>query len=343
MSPLVVQAKLQFTLAGGDGARCVPNPIIPAEQLPVMVSTRLVVYVSMVASAVIAAAKFFAYLATGNAAMLSQVYYSLSDVGNQVLLLLGFRLSEKGASRKHPFGRGKEQYFFAFVVTVLLFGVAGFASVREGYAALGAIHQQVDVRINYAVLGVALVFESYALYKSYQAVDEEAETEGFQTVYGTFRKTKDAPLLTAATENLIAVVGVVVAITGIYLTDVTGNTVYDAAASAIIGLLLMGFALALAWESRSLIVGEGVTQSQRDALVTAINGVEGVDTLVDLRTMHMGPDTILVACDIAFADDLTVGEVEAIVDDVEAAIQGTVPQADRIYVEAESRELASST
>lgn len=307
-----------------------------------MVSTRLVVYISMVASAVIAVAKFVAYLATGNAAMLSQVYYSLSDVGNQVLLLLGFRLSEQGASRKHPFGRGKEQYFFAFVVTVLLFGVAGFASVREGYAALGAVHRNVDVRINYAVLGVALVFELYAFYKSYQAVDEEAKREGFDTLYGAFRRSKDGPLITAATENLVAVIGVLLAFAGIYLTDVTGNTVYDAAASAGIGLLLMTFALGLAWENRSLMVGEGVTRSQREALIDAIGATAGVERVVDLRTMHLGPESVLVACELAFDPGLDTPGVEAAVDAVEAAVRDTVPDANRIYVEAESREVSGN-
>ena len=307
-----------------------------------MVSTRLVVYVSLVASAAIAVAKFLAYLLTGNVSMLSQVYYSLSDVGNQLLLLLGFRFSERDASRKHPFGRGKEQFFFAFVVTVLLFGVAGFASVREGYAAVGQPFVDVDVTVNYAVLGVALVFESAALYKSYQAIAAEKESERFRSFVETFRHTKDTPLLTAATENLVAVIGVIVAILGVYLTDATGNTTYDAAASVIIGLLLMGLALALAWESRSLIVGEAVTPRERKKLIAAVEAVDGVDDLVDLRTMHMGPDSVLVACEIAFDPDLDTAGVEAAIDDAEAAIREAVPEANRIYVEAESESESES-
>ncbi len=303
-----------------------------------MVSTRVVVYVSLVASLVIAAAKFVAYLLTGNVSMLSQTYYSLSDVGNQVLLLLGFRLSEKGASRKHPFGRGKEQYFFAFVVTVLLFGIAGFASVREGYSALGSPHLAVDVTVNYAVLGVALVFETIALYKSVQGLERERETKGFRGFVDTFRRTKDSPLLAAATENAVAVVGVILAIAGIYLTDVTGDTTYDALASVGIGLLLMAFALALAWESRSLIVGEGVTSGERRRLYRRIESVDGVESVLDLRTMHMGPEAVLVACDLSFEPALETAEIEATIDAVEAAIREQLPEADRIYVEAERDE-----
>ncbi|TYL40600.1 zinc/cadmium/cations transporter [Natronococcus pandeyae] len=302
-----------------------------------MVSTRVVVLVSLVASLVIAVAKFVAYLLTGNVSMLSQTYYSLSDAGNQVLLLLGFRLSEAGASRKHPFGRGKEQYFFAFVVTVLLFGIAGFASVREGYGALGSPFAEADVRINYVVLGVALLFESYAFYKSYGGMKRESDVEGFGSLLETFRRSKDAPLLTAATENFVAVIGVVVAILGVYLTDRTGAVVYDAAASIVIGLLLMFLALALAWENRSLIVGEGVTRRERAEIVDAIDAVDGVEELLDLRTMHLGPESVLVACDIRFRSDLDTAGVEETVDIVEDAIRARVPEADRIYVEAESK------
>lgn len=255
-----------------------------------------------------------------------------------MLLLLGLRLSREGSSPKHPFGRGKEQYFFAFVVTVLLFGVAGFASLREGYAAVGTPLEVVDVTVNYVVLGVALIFESYAFHKSYQGFRREADEEGFQTFFQTFRRTKDAPLLTAATENAIALVGVIVAITGIYLTDVTGDRIYDAVASAIIGLLLMGFALVLAWESKSLLVGEGVTKSERRRLVEVITDVEGVDSLLDLRTMHLGPDSVLVACDVSFDTELDPPGIEGVIDDIEAVITEALPEARRIYVEAETAE-----
>ena len=306
-----------------------------------MSSTRLVVLVSLVASAAIAVAKFIAWLSTGNASMLSQVYYSLSDVGNQVLFLLGFRMSEAGASRKHPFGRGKEQYIFAFVVTMLLFGVTGYAAVREGYEAVGTAARDVDVTINYIVLGVALVFESIAFYKSYQAVQEESEREGFGSLIRTFRGSKDAPLITAATENFVAVIGVLVAFAGVYLTDVTGNTIYDAIGSAVIGLLLMGFALALAWESRGLLIGEGVTRRERRKLLDSMTAVDGVVEVLDLRTMHMGPESVLVACEIDFQNGLTTEEIEAIVDDIEAAVRTIVPGAKRIYVEAESRDVSS--
>ena len=302
-----------------------------------MTSTRLVVIVSLVASAAIAIAKFVAWLATGNASMLSQVYYSLSDVGNQILFLLGFRMSKAGASRKHPFGRGKEQYVFAFVVTMLLFGITGYAAVREGYETVGTAGRDVDVTINYVVLGVALLFESGAFYKSYQAVREEAASEGFGSLIETFRGSKDAPLLTAATENFVAVIGVLVALAGVYLTDVTGNTIYDAIGSAVIGLLLMSFALALALESRALLIGEGVTTRDRDRLLEEIAAVDSVRKVVDLRTMHLGPDSVLVACEIDFENELSTVEVETAIDEVEAVIRAVVPEAKRIYVEAESQ------
>ena len=168
---------------------------------------------------------------------------------------------------------------------------------------------------------------------------EEANEEGFGSLRATFHRSKDAPLITAAMENFIAVVGVLVALAGVYLTDVTGNTVYDAIGSAVIGLMLMGFALALAWESRGLLIGEGVTGRERRAVLDRVAAIDGVVNVLDLRTMHMGPDSVLVACEIDFENGRTTTEIEAIVDAVEIAVREAVPEAKRIYVEAESHEL----
>ncbi len=291
------------------------------------------VWAALFANFGIAVAKFVAWTMTGSSSMLSETYHSLSDTGNQVLLLLGIRLSEKEASQRHPFGRGKEQYFFAFVVSVMLFAVAGFASARHGYHALGAEHVEKSFTVNYAVLGVAAAFESWALAKAYAGVQREMERNGFGSLKEAFRRSKDAPLITALTEDAVALAGVIVAFAGVGLTDLTGDGVYDAVASIVIGGLLMFFALALAYENRGLIVGEGVTPTERRELHEAVAGTSGVAEVVDLRTLHMGPDSVLVTADVRFEDSLDVAGVEDTTRQVESQVKEVVPSASKIYVE----------
>lgn len=298
-------------------------------------STKRVVVAALFANAGIAIAKFVAWTMTGSSSMLSETYHSISDTGNQVLLLLGMRLSEKEASRDYPFGRGKEQYFFAFVVSVMLFAVAGYASMRHGYHALGSEHVDRNFTVNYAVLGVALAFESYALHRAYSGIKREMEEKGFDTVVEAFRRSKDAPLFTALTEDAVAVAGILLAGAGVALSDVTGDVVYDAAASIAIGVLLMAFALALAYENRGLIVGEGVTQGERETVLDALEEVGSVRSVVDLRTLHMGPNSVLVALDVEFEDGLDTDGMEQAIQDVEYQVREALPAADKIYVEAQ--------
>ncbi|MFP4631811.1 MAG: cation diffusion facilitator family transporter [Halobacteriota archaeon] len=303
-----------------------------------MASTKRVVLAAFFANLGIAIAKFVAWTMTGSSSMLSETYHSLSDTGNQVLLLLGIRLSEKEASRAHPFGRGKEQFFFAFVVSVMLFAVAGYASFRHGYHKLGSAHVDRSFTVNYVVLALALAFETYALYRAYSGVKREMSEEGFDSIAEAFRRSKDAPLITALTEDAVAVAGILVAFAGVGLTDVTGESVYDASASIVIGGLLMSFALALAYENRGLIVGEGVTARERESLVEAVSSREHVTDVVDLRTLHLGPASVLVAVEVAFDSGLTLEGVEEATDGIERAIQEVVPEADRIYVESNGSE-----
>ncbi|MDZ7687878.1 MAG: cation diffusion facilitator family transporter [Halobacteriales archaeon] len=299
-----------------------------------MASTKRVVIAALIANFLIAVAKFIAWSITGSSSMLSEAYHSVSDTGNQVLLLLGMRLGSNGASRKHPFGRGKEQFFFAFVVSVMLFGVAGYASLRHGYHKFGAEHADANFTINYVVLSAAFVFEAWALKNAYEGVRREMKEKGFGNIVEAFRKSKDAPLITALTEDAVALAGIVVAFASVGLTDLTGNNVYDAIGSVLIGLLLMGFALALAWENRSLIVGEGVTKSERTGLIEAVEGTEGVVSLIDLRTLHMGPDSVLVTVEAEFEGGMTTSEVKESIERVENAVRETLSEADQVYVEA---------
>jgi cation diffusion facilitator family transporter len=301
-------------------------------------STKRVVYAALVANGAIAILKFGAFALTGSSSMLSEAYHSVSDTGNQVLLLLGIRMSEKGASPSHPFGRGKEQYFYAFVVAVILFGVAGFASLTEGLDHLGSPYHGKDITVNYAVLGGAFLFELYALGKAWQGLRREMAEKGYDRIREAYRRSKDATLLTALTEDTVALLGIVTAMIAIGLSELYHTSFYDAVGSMVIGLLLMGFALVLAWENRGLIVGEGVTREDRAALLDAIQSVDAVERVVDLRTLYLGAENLLVATEVTFRDGLSTTELEDAIDAVERAIEGEVADASKIFVEPEDRE-----
>ena len=199
--------------------------------------------------------------------MLSETYHSVSDTGNQVFLLIGIRYGAKDATRQHPFGYGKAQFFYAFLVSVLLFGIAGWESAKHGYGAIVDPHPVSTntasllgytfpgVWVNYAVLLGAIAFEAYALKKAYAEMSRQMTENDWGTLAEAFRKTSDVTTLTALTEDTIAMAGAGLALLGVYLSRATGNPLYDAVTSVLIGLMLMGFALALAWENKRLLLG----------------------------------------------------------------------------------------
>lgn len=304
-------------------------------RLYIVASTKRVVIAALVANFLIAVLKFAAWSLTGSSSMLSEAYHSVSDTGNQVLLLLGLRLSDKGSSPAHPFGRGKEQYFFAFVVAVLLFGVAGYASLSEGIHRLGEPYHDRDVFVNYVVLGGALAFESYALKKAWDGIQREMDQAGWESLVKAYRNSKDATLITALTEDTVAILGLLTAAASVFLTEITRNNFYDAVGSMIIGLLLMGFSLALAWENRGLIVGEGANKRERSKLLEAIRSEDTVAEVLDFRTLYMGADNLLVAVDVRFDEGMTTAEIEEAVDRIEEAIREASPSVQKIYIEPE--------
>ncbi|SDF35926.1 cation diffusion facilitator family transporter [Halorientalis regularis] len=308
-----------------------------------------VVIAALIANGAIAILKFFGYLLTLSPAMLSETYHSISDTGNQVFLLIGIRYGAQDADRRHPFGYGKAQFFYSFLVSVLLFGIAGWESAKHGYDALvHGTHEAArqptipftditltfpPVYVNYAVLIGAIVFETWAFYKARKELKRQIDVHGWSGYREAFRKTSDVTTLTAFTEDFIALAGAGIALFGIYLSRATGNSVFDAASALLIGLMLMGFAIALAWENKRLLLGESMPADDEQELRTLIAGWDGVDELVDFRTVYFGPGEVMVATEVAFADDLTADVRPDVIDDIEAAIREAEPHANRIYVE----------
>lgn len=314
-----------------------------------MASSKSVVIAALIANGAIAVLKFIGYTLTGSAAMLSETYHSVSDTGNQVFLLLGIRYSGQEADRTHPFGYGKSQFFYAFLVAVLLFGIAGWESAKHGYEAIVHPHPVTPgtatlpllnvtipaVWVNYAVLIGAIVFEAWALWKAYQGLSKQMQKHDWTSLWEAFRKTSDVTTLTAFTEDSIAMGGAGIALIGVYLSRVTGNPIYDAVASFLIGLMLMGFALALAWQNKRLLVGESLPREDERPLRSLVADWEGVRELKDFRTVYFGVERILVTADVAFEKDLDAETINQRISAIEAALQEREPQVRKVYIEPE--------
>ncbi|PSQ01030.1 cation transporter [Halobacteriales archaeon QS_4_70_19] len=315
-----------------------------------MASSKSVVLAALVANGLIAILKFVGFLLTGSAAMLSETYHSISDTGNQVFLLIGIRYSGRDRTRKHPFGYGKAQFFYSFLVSVFLFGIAGWESLKHGYDAIVHPHPPGEgtatlpvlditfdaVFVNYAVLVGAIVFEAYAFKKAYanmSAQIEENEWSGFREA---FRKTSDVTVLTALTEDFIAMAGAGIALFGVYLSRVTGDPIYDAVSAALIGIMLMGFAVALAWENKRLLLGESLPKEDEVELRELVAGWDGVERVVDFRTVYFGPDKIVVMADVAFDDGLDTEEMDDTITAIEDGIIEHRPGVRKVYIEPET-------
>ncbi|MGB9987006.1 cation diffusion facilitator family transporter [Salarchaeum japonicum] len=313
-----------------------------------MASSKSVVLAALFANAAIAVLKFIGFTLTGSPAMLSETYHSISDTGNQIFLLIGLRYGGKKATRAHPFGYGKAQFFYAFLVSVLLFGIAGWESFNHGYHALTSHTSAAPagdvtllsqtfpaVWVNYGVLLGGIGFESYALRQAILGMRADIRRHDWSGFREAFRKTSNVTTLTAFTEDLIAVTGLVLALVGVFLSDTTGDPVYDAAAALLIGVLLMGFAVALAWENKRLLVGESLQKEEEDDLRAIIADWEGVEEIEDLRTVFFGPNRVLVTADVVFDSSWDTERIDDTITAIEDELQATNSDVRKVYIEPE--------
>ncbi|MFB6195380.1 MAG: cation diffusion facilitator family transporter [Haloplanus sp.] len=320
-----------------------------------MAESRSVVLAALVANGAIAVLKFVGFLLTASPSMLSETYHSISDTGNQVFLLIGIRYGKREADRQHPFGYGKAQFFYSFVVSVLLFGIAGWESAKHGYTKLiggghgGGAHGSIEflgfvyepsfgfdpVLVNYAVLLAAIAFEGYAFRKAYAEMSRQMDENDWSTLREAFRKTSDVTTLTALTEDTIALGGLVLALAGIFLTQQTGIEAFDSAAALLIGVMLMVFAVALAWENKRLILGESLPEEDESTLREIVADWEGVDRIVDFRTVYFGPERVVVAADVAFDPEIRGGDLDERITAIEDALRDAHDGVHKVYIEPE--------
>jgi cation diffusion facilitator family transporter len=296
-------------------------------------STKIII-AALIGNALIAVTKFAAAAYTGSSAMLSEGVHSLVDTGNQVLLLFGLKQSRKPPDEDFPFGHGKEIYFWSFVVAILLFAVGAGVSFYEGVVRVVTPHPVENVFVNYIVLGFAMIFEGAAWYLAFK---EFGRVKGSRGYIEAVRQGKDPSFFVVLFEDSAAMLGLLVAFVGVWLGDVTGNSVFDGIASIIIGLILGGAAVWLAYETKGLLIGERANREVVDGIRRLINTQPSVRHVNEVLTMHMGPEFILVNVSVDFSDNIRVGEIEETVARMDHQIKANFPNVKRVFVEAEAR------
>ena len=299
------------------------------------------VYAALFGNLGIAITKFIAAAMTGSASMWAESYHSASDTANQILLLLGIKLSNKPATDLHQFGFGKSQFFWSFVVATMIFGISGILSLEQGFSSLlGGEHHFENPLINYIVLGIAAIFEVNALRIAFsqfkKPISERGEKVRPSTLLKEFKNSKDSLILTVVVEDSAALLGIGIAALGIFLTDITGNTVYDAISSIIIGGILMAFAFFLAKENRGLLLGESLSTQKRKKIMDLVSEIPEVHKIVTLMSMHLSPTTVLVGIEINLIDGLNTDEIEKVTDIVGEKILTVIPDSKKEYIFIES-------
>jgi len=295
--------------------------------------SRVVIYAAFCGNALIAVTKLIAATMTGSSAMLSEGIHSIVDTSNQVLLLLGLKRAQRPASERHPFGHGKEIYFWSFVVAIMIFAVGSGISLYEGVQHIKDPHPIENPNINYIVLALSMIFEGVAWTLAYR---EFSRTMGHRSILRAVHESKDPTTFVVLFEDSAAMLGLVVAFLGVWLSHTTGLAWLDGAASVVIGLILGATAFWLAWETKSLLIGESAAGDVVDGVRELAEQVTDIERVGEVLTLHMGPEYILVNLSVDFRDDLPAGHMEASIAALSGSIKGRWPRVKKVFVEAET-------
>ena len=288
---------------------------------------------AFIANMGIALAKFIGWLLSGSASLLAEAVHSLADSGNQVLLYVGGRVSRREADREHPFGYGRERYVYAFVVGIILFSVGGLFSIYEGVNKLVHPHE-LNERwwwLPIVILVFGIVLELYSLRTAIKEANEVRERG--QSWWEFIRRSRSPELPVLLLEDTGALLGLVFALTGVSLTVVTGDPMYDAAGTLAIGVLLIVIAIVIGIEMKSLLVGEGATKTQLHAIIAAIETGAEPPKVIHIKTLYVGPEELMVAAKIGLAADKPLGAAARDIDEIEQRVRTAVPHARIIYLE----------
>ncbi|MCF6474996.1 cation transporter [Nonomuraea sp. MG754425] len=295
---------------------------------------------ALTANLSIAVAKFVAAFFTGSSSMLAEGIHSVADSGNQVLLLVGGKRAARASTKEHPFGYGRERYFYAFVVAVVLFTIGAAFSIYEGVHKISDPHAVESPIWAFAVLIFAIIAEGFSFRT---AIKESNAVRGKQSWFSFIRRSKSPELPVILLEDLGALLGLVFALFGITMAVVTGDGVWDGVGTLMIGVLLAVIAVVLAIETKSLLVGEGASPEMEGRIRAALEGAPEVARVIHMRTLHLGPEELLVAAKIAVERNETAADVAQGIDEAERRIREAVPIARVIYLEPDLDRLKSTS
>ncbi|MGI8811357.1 MAG: cation diffusion facilitator family transporter [Pyrinomonadaceae bacterium] len=304
--------------------------------------SKTAIYAAIAGNLLIAVTKFVAAAFTGSSAMLSEGIHSVVDTGNGALMLFGLYKSRKPADQDHPFGHGRELYFWSLIVAVSIFGVGGGVSIYQG-----VLHLMHPIEIesavwNYAVLGASFVFESITWIFGWHAFSKTREGK---PVFEAIHVSKDPTNFTVVLEDSTALIGLIVAFVGVFFGHEFGYVYFDGAASVAIGILLCGAALFLGYESKSLLIGEPVDPETIRGIREIAEAQPDVEKALKILTIHMGPADVVLTLELDFADGITAVELRKAIRRIERAVMEKYPEITRVYYEAESlseREIVES-
>ena len=301
--------------------------------------SKKVIYAALIGNTLISITKFAAAVITGSSAMLSEGIHSLVDTGNQILLLHGLKQAAKPADEDFPFGHGKEIYFWSFIVAILIFALGGGISIYEGIKHMQAPEPISNPMINYVVLGLAMVFEGAAWIFAFREFNRVKGKWGY---IEAIQRAKDPSIFVVLFEDTAAMLGLAVAFAGVALSQMTGILIFDSIASIIIGLILIGTAIWLAYETKSLLIGESANRSTIKGIRKILRSTNNIEHVNEILTMHMGPDFILANISVDFNDTKTANEVEKTIATISDLIKQQYPQIKRIFIEAEKHRAAKT-
>jgi cation diffusion facilitator family transporter len=297
--------------------------------------SKIVVYAAAAANFGIAIAKFIGAYITGSSAMLSEAIHSLVDTSNQALLLYGLKRGEKPADAKHPFGYGFEIYFWSFIVAIVLFSIGAGVAIYEGIEKIRHPHPIEHPNVIYAILVAAIFMEGGSFWMAVQEFKKQTNGRGW---WRTIKESKDPVVFTVLLEDTAAMIGLVVALVGVYLAVHLNMPTLDGWASIVIGCVLAVVAVILAKETKGLLIGEAASGALTDSVRAILAQTPGVTSVSEVLTLHMGPTDVLVTVHVDFVDDLTAADVERTIADMRTRVQAVHTEVKRLFIEARSLE-----